>query len=232
MASAVVIEAVDEPTDWCAPIVVVPKQSGDVRICVDLTKLNEAVRRENYILPKVESTLGSIASKGHIYTKLDANSGFHQVVLSEDSARLTTFITPFGRYMFRRLPFGISSAPEYFQKRMDNELSGLAGVVCWCCLDDILVIGRNQREHDERLRAVLDRLVKCGLTLNVDKCAFSQSELPYLGQIIDGDDPGKVKAIVEMAEPTDVPELRRFLGMVNQLMKFRPDLAEKTHALR
>ena len=234
MARAGVIEAVDEPTDWCAPIVVVPKQSGDVRICVDLTKLNEAVRRENYIIPKVESTLGSIASKGHIYTNLDANSGFHQVVLSEDSARLTTFITPFGRYMFRRLPFGISSAPEYFQKRMDSELSGLAGVVCH--LDDILVIGRNQREHDERLRAVLDRLVKCGLTLNIDKCAFSQSELPYLGQIIDGDgiriDPGKVKAIVEMAEPTDVPELRRFLGMVNQLMKFCPDLAEKTHALR
>ena len=80
MASAGVIEAVDEPTDWCAPIVVVPKQSGDVRICVDLTKLNEAVRRENYIIPKVESTLGSIASKGHIYTKLDAISGFHQVV--------------------------------------------------------------------------------------------------------------------------------------------------------
>ena len=76
----------------------------------------------------------------HIYTKLDANSGFHQVVLSEDSARLTTFITPFGRYMFRRLPFGISSPPEYFQKRMmDSELSGLAGVVCH--LDDILVIG-------------------------------------------------------------------------------------------
>ena len=98
------------------------------------------------------------------------------------------------------------------------------------------MIGRNQREHDERLRAVIDRLVKCGLTLNVDKCAFSQSELPYLGQIIDGDgiriDPGKVKAIIQMAEPTGVPELRRFLGMVNQLMKFCPNLAEKTHALR
>ena len=78
--------------------------------------------------------------------------------------------------------------------------------------------------------------MKCGLTLNVDKCAFSQSELPYLGQIIDGDgiriDPRKVKAIVDMAEPTDVSELGRFLGMVNQLMKFCPDLAEKTHALQ
>ena len=108
--------------------------------------------------------------------------------------------------MFRRLPFGISSAPEYFQKRMYSELSGLAGVVC-------------------HLRAVLDRLVKCGLTLNVDKFAFSQSELPYLGQIIDGDgigiDPGKVKAIVDMAEPTDVSELRRFLGSVPTWQKSR-----------
>ena len=131
--------------------------------------------------------------------------------------------------MFLRLPFGISSAPEYIQKQIDSELSGLAGVVCH--LDVILVICRNQREHDERLRAVLDRLVKCGLRLNVDKCAFSQSELPYLGDIINSDgiriDPGKVKAIVEMAEPTDVLELHRFL--VNQLMKFCP---EKTHALR
>ena len=85
MASAGVIEAVDEPTDWCAPIVVVPKQSGGVRICVDLTKLNEAVRHENYIIPKVECTLGSIELKGYTYTKLDANSGLHQVVLSEDN---------------------------------------------------------------------------------------------------------------------------------------------------
>ena len=108
--------------------------------------------------------------------------------------------------MFIRLPFGISSAPEYIQKQIDSELSGMAGVVCH--LDVILVICRNQREHDERLRAVLDRLVKCGLRLNVDKCAFSQSELPYLGDTINSDgiriDPGKVKAIVEMAEPTDV----------------------------
>ena len=101
-------------SEW--PVQVSSKPS--MRICVYLTKLNEAVGRENYIIPKVESILGSIASKGYIYTKLDANSEFHQVVLSEYSARLTTFITPFWRYMFRRLPFGISSAPEYFQKPM------------------------------------------------------------------------------------------------------------------
>ena len=228
-----VIEPIDEPTDWCSPIVVVPKSNGDVRVCVDLTRLNKHVKREIYQMPKVEETLGSIA-KGSIYSKLDANSGFHQVSLNKESMKLTTFITPFGRYMFKRMPYGISSAPEYFQKRMDQELAGLEGVVCH--MDDILVVGQNQKEHDERLASTLDRIAESGLTLNPDKCKFSQSKIEYLGQVIDrGEvrkDPGKVKAILEMEEPKDISELRRFLGMANQLMKFCPKLAERTKPLR
>ena len=182
---------------------------------------------------KVEETLRSISS-GTVFSKLDANSGFHQVVLTDESAKLTTFITPFGRFMFRRLPYGISSAPEYFQKRMDKELTGLQGVLCH--MDDILVIGRNKEEHDEHLVKVLQRLKNSGITLNPDKCLFSMSRLQYLGQVIDSDgirkDPAKVKAITELPEPEDVPDVRRFLGMVNQQMKFLPNLAEVTKPIR
>ena len=178
MVNLGVIEAVHKPTDWCTPIVVVPKPNGNVRICVDLTRLNKKVCREAYQMPKVEDTLGNIA-KGAVYSKLYANSGFHQVPLSEESAKLTTFITPFGRYMFRRLPYGISSAPEFFQKRMGEELAGLEGVVCH--MDDILVVGRNQAEHDQRLASVLDRIAKSGLTLNPDNCKFFQKRIEYLG---------------------------------------------------
>jgi len=228
-----VIEPVDEPTEWCSPIVVVPKADGRVRIYVDLTRLNQAVRREVYRMPTVEETLGSL-TEGLVFSKLDANSGFHQIVLNPESAKLTTFITPFGRYMFKRLPFGISSAPEYFQKRMDKELSGIEGVKCR--MDDILVIGRDQADHDQRLKQVLDRLVERKLTLNLEKCLFSQTRLQYLGQIIDSEgirkDPSKVKAITDMAEPQDIADLRRFLGLVNHLMKFCPNLAEKTKPLR
>ena len=228
-----VIEPVDAPTEWCSSIVAVPNADGRVRICVDLTKLNQAVRREVYQMPAVEETLGSL-TEGSVLSKLDANSGFHQIVLNPESAKLTTFITPFGRYMFKRLPFGISSAPEYFQKRMDKELSGLEGVKCR--MDDILVMGRDQAEHDQRLKQVLDRLVERKLTLNLEKCLFSQSRLQYLGQIIDSEgirkDPSKVKAIADMAEPQDIASLRRFLGLVNHLMKFCPNLAEKTKPLR
>ena len=88
-----VIKPVTEPTDWCAPIVVVPKASGSVRICVDYTQLNKNVQREQYILPSVDEILGQL-SGATVFSKLDANSGFHQVPLTEQSQLLTSFITP------------------------------------------------------------------------------------------------------------------------------------------
>lgn len=228
-----VIAPVDYPTDWCSPIVVVPKTNGDVRICVDLTRLNSSVKREVYAMPAVEETLSKI-SEGKVFTKLDANSGFHQIQLDDESSKLTTFITPFGRFKFQRLPYGISSAPEYFQKKMDTILQGLDGVVCH--MDDILVFGKDKAEHDARLRKVLDRLSQAGLTLNSEKFEFAKTQLEYLGQVIDSSgirkDPTKVKAIVEMKEPQNTGDVRRFLGMVNQLMKFVPNLADKSKPLR
>ena len=128
MEDAGLIVRVEQPTDWCAPMVVVPKKD-DVRMCVDLTKLNESVRRERHEMPSVEYTLGQL-SDARIFSKLDANSGFWQVPLADESALLTTFITPFGRFCFKRLPFGISSAPEHFQRRMSAILEGIDGVLC------------------------------------------------------------------------------------------------------
>ena len=98
------------------------------------------------------------------------------IVLNPESAKLiTAFITPFGRQMFKRLTFGISSAPEYFQKRVDKEFSGIERIKCR--MDDILVIGRDQTERDQRLKQVLDRLVERKLKLNLEKCLFSQPRL-------------------------------------------------------
>ena len=212
---------------------VVPEADGRIRICADLTRLNQAVRREVYQMPTVEETLGSL-TEGSVFPKLDASSVFHQIVLNPEIAKLTTFITPFGLYMLKRLLFGISSAPEYFQKRMDKELCEFEGVKGH--IDDILVIRRVQAEHDQRLKQILDRLVERKLTLNLDKCLFSQTKLQYLVEIIDSEgirkDPSKVKAITDMAETQDIADLRRFLGLVNHLMKFCPKLAEKMKPLR
>jgi len=136
MESIGVISRVSQPTDWCAGMVVVPKPDGRVRICVDLTKLNQSMQRERHILPSVEQTLAQLGGA----SKLDANSGFWQIEPTKQSALLMTFITPYGRYCFNRLPFGITSAPEHFQRRMSDILQGLEGVVC--LIDDILVYGK------------------------------------------------------------------------------------------
>ena len=227
------IAKVTKPTEWCSGMVVVPKKGGHVRICVDLTRLNENICRERHILPAVEQTFAQLVG-AKVFSKLDANSGFWQISLSPQSHDLTTFITPFGRYCFRRLPFGITSAPEHFQRRMSEMLVGLDGVVC--LMDDVLIYGETQEQHDNRLDKVLQRLQKSGLTLNADKCQFSCNQLPFLGQVLTQEgvkaDSDKVVAIQKVATPQNVGDIRRFLGMVNQMGKFIPNLAEKTRPLR
>jgi len=152
----------------------VPKSNGTVRICVDLKPLNESVLREPHPIPKVDDVLSLLAGATH-FSKLDANSGFWQIPLAEESRPYTTFITPFGRYMFNKLPFGIC-APELFQQRMNRILEGLEGYVCM--MNDVLVFGRNQEEHEERLKAVMSRLREKGVTLNRDKMPRLNGEWP------------------------------------------------------
>ena len=185
------------------------------------------------MLPSVDYTLGQLAG-AKVFTKLDANSGFWQIPLSKNSALFITFITPFGRFCFNRFPFGISSAPELFQRRMSNLLTGMEGTVC--LMDDILIYGSSQEEHDARLCKVLEKLRKSGVTLNREKCVFSVPKIKFLGQVIDQkgirSDPDKVKAVLQLKEPTNTAEVRRVLGLVNHLGKFIPNLAEKTEPLR
>ena len=141
MESIGVIKKIDEPTQWCAGMVVVPNKDGKISICIDLKPLNGCVLRQIHPLPRVEDTLAQLSGAKY-FSKLDANSGFWQIPLAKKSQLLTTFITPFGRYHFTKMPFGISSAPEHFQKRMSTILCGLEGVLC--LMDDILVFGSDK----------------------------------------------------------------------------------------
>ena len=160
------------------------KKSGNVRICVDLKPLNRSVLRETHPIPKVDDTLAQLTG-ATCFSKLDANSGFWQIPLAEQSCLLTTFITTFVRYCFHKLPFGISSAPEVFQMRMNHILDGLPGVQC--LIDDILIFGKIQVEHDARLFATLNRLQTFGITLNSEKCEFSKKSIKFLGHLIDAE---------------------------------------------
>ena len=191
-----VISKVDVPTPWCAGMVVASKKNVGIRICIDFKLLNNYVQREVHPLPKVDDVLAQLAG-AKVFSKLDANSGFWQIPLAEQSRLLTTFITPYGRYCFNKLPFGICSAPEHFQKRMSQILEGLDGVLCQ--MDDVLLFGKNKEEHDVRLRAALEKLEAAGVTLNEEKCEFEKSRLLFLGHIIDEQgihaDPNKTASI-------------------------------------
>ena len=214
-------------------LVVTPKSNGKVRVCVDLSKLNEYVKRENHPLPAVDRTLGRLAGS-RVFSKLDANSGFWQIKLAWESRPLTTFITPWGRFCFNVLAFGISSGSEKFQKNMSQILQGLDGVER--NIDDVLVHEKDQTEHDRRLEAVLMRLLEAGVTLNLDKCKFSTGRVNFLGHVISSSgteaDPEKLQAIADLPPPQNVQEVRTFLGMVNQLSKFSGHLADKTKSIR
>ena len=191
-----VISRVEERTDWCPPMIIVPKSNGRVRICIDLTKLNDSVRREKHILPSVEQILAKLR-RAKCFRKLDANSAVHQIPFIKESAHLTTFVTTSGQFCYNHLPFGITSAPEHFQWRMSD--------ITWLVLHDL-----------QGTRCIIDdnnlwsrpRRVWCTTRCSIGKYQVSRSH------------------------PTDQSELRRFLGMANQLGKFSRHVAEISKLLQ
>lgn len=227
-----VITRVTDPTEWCAPMVPVIKRNGSIRICVDLKQLNRAVVREKYVLPVLEDILPKL-SGASVFSSLDAASGFWAIPLDPDCSKLTTFITPFGRFCFQRLPFGITSAPEIFQRIMHELLRDIQGVVVF--MDDILVYGSSTEEHDSRLQMVLEKIKQSGLKLNKAKCNLRCSGLDFLGHHIDakGIRPSteKCMAIQNLQPPTCQTELRRCLGMFNYLGRFVPHLSQTLRPL-
>ena len=226
MQQAGIIREVSEPTDWCAAIVPVVKKNGKLRLCVDLKKLNHAVKREHFMLPNLDD-IAPMLSGSKYFSTLDASSRFLQIPLDPSSSLLTTFITPFGRYCFNRVPFGITSAPEIFQRKMSQLLEGLEGV--HVIMDDVLIHGKNEEEHDQRLKGVLQHIEQSGLKLNKDKCIFGKEQLTYFGHLVGahGIRPHseKVKAICELPQPTCTTDLKHTLGMFNYLGKFTQGLS-------
>ncbi|XP_031330691.1 uncharacterized protein LOC116161478 [Photinus pyralis] len=177
-----IIFKVSQPTRWCAPMVAVPKKDGKVRICVDYSMLNKCVLTEKLVLPDISEALAQIGPNANFFSKIDATAGFYHVSLDPQSQLLTTFISPFGRWAFKKLPMGITSAPERFQREMWEALEGLDGIIN--VADDTLVFGSTREEHDRRLQLVLQRCSEKGIKLNKDKCIFGVKSLTFLGFII------------------------------------------------
>ena len=201
------------------------------RITVDYKKLNQSVKRQVFPIPTLEQ-LTSKLSGATLFTKLDASSGFYQIPLDEASSKMTTFITPFGRKRLLRLPMGISLAPECFQRKMEEMLERLPGVIVY--MDDTVVFG-DAASHDERLEAVIKRIHESGLKLNKKKCEFRKSEVKFLGMKLSKSgisvDEEKLEAIRQLQPPKNITELRSLLGVVNFLCRFVPHIQEHLRPL-
>ena len=228
-----IITPVSEPTSWCSPIVVVKKKDDKLRICCDFRELNKYVQRQHFPIPCIDDLLASITN-AECFSLLDCKSAYYQLQVSPESQHFLTFGTPFGRYTFRRLPFGICTAPEIFQKVMSDLLSDLPGVIVY--IDDILIFGSSPEEHNKRVTEVLQRLSENGICLKVEKCIFGSSQVDFLGHSLskDGVKPSakKVEAVNSMVLPSTKSQLRSFLGLASYVgHKCVPNLAEITRPL-
>ncbi|KAK9517622.1 hypothetical protein VZT92_022975 [Zoarces viviparus] len=168
-------------SEWAAPIVPVVKKDKSLRLCGDYkVSANQAVETETYPLPHFEELLATL-SGGKIFSKIDYIA-YQQVLLDDDSKKYTTINTHRGLFVYNRLPFGISSAPSIFQRIMENLMKGLPVVVF---LDDLLIMGRTEKEHLHNLQKVLQRLQENGLRVKRSKCEFGKTRVEYLGHVLD-----------------------------------------------
>lgn len=217
---------------WISPLVIVPKQN-DIRVCVDMRRANQAVERENHPLPTMEDLLPELGTAKY-FSKLDVKQAYHQVEIAPSSRDITTFITKKGLFRYKRLMFGITCAPEIFQKIMEQILKGCDG--CLNYMDDVIVFAPTKELHDSRLKKVLQRLDEYNVTLNKEKCVFGVNEIIFLGHRLspDGIKPthDKILAVKQFREPRSAEEVRSYLGLVNYLGKFIPNLATVTEPLR
>jgi transposase InsO family protein len=228
-----VISPVNDARPWCHAMVVARKPNGKVRICIDPRTINPWIEREYMQIPDIDGILLDL-EKAKVFTLIDLQAAFWQVGVDDESARLLTFATPWGRYQYNRLPFGISIAPEIFHKAVVDLLQGIPGVVVY--VDDIFIYAETDEEHDERYEEVKRRLDLGGFTWNPAKCHVRKNSVKFLGHIIGGGqvrpDPEKVQALAAFPEPRNRKDLKGFVGLVSWLRKFLPELNEHLSIFR
>ena len=220
-------------SEWASPIVIVRKADWSIRVCGDYkVSVNPYLETKCYLetecypMPNPQDLFSTLAG-GRVSTRLDMKQAYQQMKISPDSQAYLTINTSKGLFVYTRMPFRITSAPAIWQKAMDEILAGIPGCICY--LDDILVVGGSQEEHDQRLDIVLDRLNKRGIRLKEEKCTFNTSEVEYLGHLISekGLRPleRKYRAIREAPQPQNVTHLKSYLGLLNYYGRFLPNIS-------
>ena len=190
-------------SEWAFPIVLVKKKDGTMRMCVDYRRLNEHSRTDAYSMPRVDDLIDRLGKSKYI-TTLDLARGYWQVPMAEESQPLTAFVTPFGLYQFRVMPFGLNGAPATFQRLMDQVIRGLHEFSA-AYLDDLITFSSTWKDHLQHVQAIFNRLREAGLTAKPKKCQIAMPYCSYLGHIVGGGEVkpelSKIEAVQSFAVP-------------------------------
>eukprot|EP00775_Hariotina_reticulata_P002258 gene2258-2570_t len=216
------LEPSSSPYD--APVLFVRKpRSTALRMCCDYRALNKLTVKDRYPLPRIEDLLDRLRG-AKVFSSLGLQSGYNQLLIAPEDRPKTQIITPFGSYSWRVVPFGLTNAPAFFMRTMNQIFSDLIGKCVFVYLDDILVFSATPEEHMQHLEAVLNRLQQHKLYCRLHKCHFGLPNVEYLGHIVGENgirvDPRKVKIVQDWPAPKTQSELRGFLGLTNYFRRF------------
>jgi hypothetical protein len=216
-------------SDWVANLVPVRKKNGEIILCVDFRNLNKSSLKDNYPLPKMDHVLEKVVGATRM-SMIDGFSGYNQIVVSEPDKEKTAFTTPWGTFMYDKMPFGLMNAGATFQRAMDIAFVGERDKFVVIYLDDLTVFSKSDEDHIIHLKQTFEKCRKYGLSLNPKKSHFAMQEGKLLGHIVSRDgiriDPKRVEAIETLAIPRNVKEIQSFLGKIIFLRRSVPNFAE------
>ena len=219
-------------SSWSAPIIVVPKGDGDKCLVIDYRALNKVTRKFVWPMPKVEDIFSQL-NGGKYFSTLDLRAGYHHIGLTTHLIPKTAFTSPFGKYEYVKVPFGLAQAPAYFQELMTGVLKDLPFAMAY--LDDIIIYSSTPEEHLKHIKTVFEKLRHTKLSMKLSKCHFFAKEIQYLGHILDVEGikpvPAKTEAIKAMHPPVNLKQVCAFLGLVGYYRKFIKNFAKITKPL-
>ncbi|CAH2223131.1 jg19574 [Pararge aegeria aegeria] len=222
----------ESDSDFASPVLLVKKQDGSDRLCIDYRALNQIIEKDRYPLPLIQDQLDMLG-KAKYFISIDMKNGFYQIPVSPESVKYTAFITPDGQFEFLRMPFGICNGPSIFQRAISKAVKHLKFLLVY--VDDLLIPFATISEGMEFLDQTLQALTVAGFTINVNKCKFFETEIDYLGYLISAEgirpNDKKVSALQNSPVPATVKQVRQFMGLASYFRRFIPEFASRTASI-